>query len=66
MLGLANKGLLIGKFDSIKQIQYDLKSTKSSHNLFSIPKAKFGSIAIKNPTAFTMDGPLFARPNLCS
>ena len=46
MLGLANKGLLIGKFDSIKQIQYDLKSTKSYNNLFSITKAKFWSIAI--------------------
>ena len=63
MLGLTNKGLSIEKIESIKQSQYDLKSTKTCHNISSTPKANSGSIAKKS---FSMDGSLFARPNVCS
>ena len=45
------------KFDSIKQSQYDLKSTKSCHNLFRIPKAKSGSIPIKIRQPFLWTDP---------
>ena len=45
------------KFNSLKQSQCDLKSTKSCHNLFSIPKAKSGSIPIKIRQPFIWTDP---------